>query len=99
MHIVRSIHTLCTMTPEPPDGSLDEQIAQAAARNRELAAHHHDLTAKEEASERRVAYYQHLVQQNKRMEHEIAAMEGRRYHDEDDPYADGPGEIPGPEDD
>jgi uncharacterized protein (DUF3084 family) len=78
--------------------SFDDEIAKAAARNCELAAHHRELAAKQEAIERRVAYYQHLVQQNKRLEREIAAMEGRPYYDEDDPNAAYPGDIGEPPD-
>ena len=92
------IHNLRPVTPEPPDESLEQKIAKEQARGRELATHHRPLTEKLETDNRRYAYYQHLVAENKRMERENAAMEGRRYHDEDDPYADGPGEIDGPDD-
>ena len=86
-------------TPEPPDEFFKEQIAKAEARQRELTAHRDDLQAKADAARRkrdRDRYWEQRLSQtqdeNRRLEREIAGLEGRPYCevDEDDPYAERP---------
>jgi len=76
------------------DDSLEQEIAKAQARNRELAAHRDKLRAKFESDQRRAARLSHVYEQQRSLEREIAALEGRPYRDEDEP---GEG-YPGPPD-
>jgi len=95
------------MTPEPPDDFLKKKIAEAETRNRELTTHRDDLRAKADAArQKRDAdrYWEQRLSQtqdeNRRLEREIAGLEGRPYRevDEDDPHAEWPGDIDGPPD-
>lgn len=74
------------MNEEP----LDDQIAELEEHNRKLAAHHKNLEDETAATNRRVAYYEHLHNEKIRMEREIARMEGREYRDPDKPDGDWP---------
>jgi hypothetical protein len=78
----------------------DDEIQNLAARNRELAARLENLQLKRAAEERTNAYYFHLIEDNERMEREIARLEGRPYRDSDDDGADyrDPPEPPDPGD-
>ena len=72
-----------------PD-SMDQEIAQAQARNRELANQRNKLANQFQSTQRRVAYLSHLYDRQRLLEKEIAALEGRPYHDDQDPYQEPP---------
>lgn len=63
----------------------DEELEKAQARNRELTAHLESLQRKFEADAHRDAYYSQLIEDNERLEREIARLE-QRSHDDDGPY-------------
>jgi chromosome segregation ATPase len=79
------------------DESFEDEIAKVEARNRELTAHRDKLRAKLQGDRSRDARISRAHDRQRELEREIAQMEGRPYHDEDDPYAEPP-EPPDPPD-
>ena len=67
------------------DPSFDKEIAKLQLEVSELHDKHSVLRRKFEAREREMAHYFYLIDEKKRLERENAALEGRPYHDEDDP--------------
>ena len=78
------------------DDSFEQEIATLQSQVGDLAAKNKDLRLKFEARERRMARLFHLIDEKKRLERENAALEGRQYHDEDDPESNYYGEPPEP---
>ena len=66
------------------DESLELETTKLQAEVNDLATKHEEARLKFEAGERRWAHYFRLLDEKKRLEHEIAAMEGRPYHDDED---------------
>jgi hypothetical protein len=79
------------------DGSLDDEIAKAQARNRELAAYRDALRDKNKLQNQRSAYLSDLYEQQRRLEREIAGLEGRPYRSEEESEWEDPPEPPEPE--
>jgi predicted nucleic acid-binding Zn-ribbon protein len=82
------------MTQEIPGGPLEQMIAQAEARIHKLTAHRDDLRSKAQAERKKFEedhrlerHLSQLGQEERSLEREIAELEGRRYYDPDDPYA------------
>ena len=80
---------------EEEDSLLDQEIAKAAAISSDLG-HRLDYYRKmQDTQSRKVAILMGLSEQNAEMERELARIEGRHYHDPEDPDY----EYPEPPDD
>lgn len=70
---------------EANDAMLNEEIAKAAAINADLGNRLENYRKIQEAQSGKTACLVGLHEQNKKMARELAHMEGREYHDPDDP--------------
>lgn len=77
------------------DPLLDEQIANAAAINADLGHRLEYYRKIQETQSSKVAHLLGFIEENKDMKRELARIEGRAYHDPDDPD----NEYPEPPDD
>jgi predicted nucleic acid-binding Zn-ribbon protein len=76
------------------DESFELEIAEMEQRLRPLRVKYEDLRRKLEAKAGVAAHLEALYSEEKELERDIANMEGRPYHDEDDPEGADEGEPP-----
>jgi Tfp pilus assembly protein PilO len=65
--------------------TIDQEIRQAQSRVSQLATRRDELREKFEAQQRRAAWLSHYSEQERKLEQEIASLEGRPYRDENNP--------------
>jgi cell division protein FtsB len=85
------------------DESFEKEIAELQAEVDDLRAHLEMLRSKAKPEPSKVtpeqdARYSRIADEKKSLKRQIAAMEGRPYHDEDDPESTYYGEPPEPPD-